>query len=52
LLDRTDLRMPLATQAWLLSLSRTSLYYRPVPPSAEELYIKRRIDEMYTAYPF
>jgi putative transposase len=44
--------MPLATQAGLLSVSRTSLYYQPVPPSAEELYIKRRIDEIYTASPF
>jgi putative transposase len=28
------------------------LYYRPVPPSPEELALKRRIDELYTAYPF
>lgn len=44
--------MSLTTQADLLSLNRTSLYYQPVPPSAEELYIKRRIDELYTAHPF
>jgi putative transposase len=42
----------LTTQCELLSLNRTSLYYRPVPPSAEELAIKRRIDELYTEYPF
>jgi putative transposase len=40
------------TQAALLSLNRSSLYYQPVPPSAEELWIKRRIDEIYTAWPF
>jgi len=40
------------TQAELLSLNQSSLYYRPVPPSAEELWIKRRIDEIYTAWPF
>ena len=36
----------------MLSLNRTSLYYQPVPPSAEELAIKRRIDELYTERPF
>ena len=44
--------MPLTLQAELLSLSRSGLYYRPVPPSPEELWIKRRIDEIYTQYPF
>jgi putative transposase len=40
------------TQADLLSLNRTSLYYQPVPPSPEALHLKRRIDEIYTAHPF
>lgn len=44
--------LPIATQARLLGLNRTSLYYTPRPPSAEELLAKRRIDELYTAYPF
>jgi putative transposase len=35
-----------------LGLSRASLYYRPVPPSAEEVALKHRIDELYTAHPF
>ena len=35
-----------------MSLNRTSLYYQPVPPSPEELHLKRRIDELYTAHPF
>ncbi len=39
--------LPLAVQAHLLSVSRASLYYQAVPPTAEELYIKRRIDEIY-----
>jgi putative transposase len=47
-----DRELPVSTQAELLSLNRSSLYYQPVPPSAEELWIKRRIDEIYTAYPF
>jgi putative transposase len=36
----------------LLSLNRTRLYYQPVPPSPEELALKRRSDARYTAYPF
>jgi putative transposase len=40
------------TQADLLSVSRSSLYYQPIPPSTEELQIKHRIDEIYTKYPF
>jgi putative transposase len=44
--------LPLRTQADLLSISRTHLYYQAVPPSAREVAIKHRIDELYTAYPF
>ncbi len=44
--------MSLTTQCDLLSLNRTSYYYQPVPASPEELALKRRIDEVYTAYPF
>ena len=44
--------LPLAVQAKLLSVSRASLYYQAAAPTAEELHIKRRIDEIYTAWPF
>ena len=43
---------PLSVQAELLSLSRSSLYYQPVLPSAEEVALKHRIDAIYTDYPF
>jgi len=43
---------PLSVQADLLSLSRSSLYYQPVAPSAEEVALKHRIDALYTDYPF
>jgi putative transposase len=43
---------PLSVQADLLSLSRSSLYYRPVVPAVEEVALKHRMDEIYTAYPF
>lgn len=56
LLDRTNATLPLRTQADLLSLNRSSLYYVPVPPSTDELagalWAKHRIDELYTERPF
>ena len=52
LLERDHAELSLKAQCHLLSLNRTSLYYRPLPPSPEELFIKRRIDEIYTAHPF
>ena len=44
--------LPLTVQADLLSLSRSSLYYRPTPPSPEEIAIKQLIDEIYTNHPY
>ena len=42
----------LKSQCQWLSLNRTSLYYTPLAPSPEEITIKHRIDELYTAFPF
>ncbi len=44
--------LTLKTQAHLLSLNRSGLYYQPTAPSAEEVTLKHRIDEIYTAHPF
>jgi len=52
LIERGDAALPLVVQAELLSLSRASLYYRAAQPSAEEIAVKHRIDELYTRYPF
>lgn len=52
LIERKRAELSLVTQAQLLDLSRASLYYQRVPPSAEEVRIKHRIDELYTQYPF
>lgn len=52
LLDREQPELPLMTQAALLEVSRSSLYYVPRPVSAEEVVIKHAIDEIYTQYPF
>lgn len=50
--EREESDLPLSLQAELLGISRSSLYYRPRPPSVEEITIKHRIDELYTDYPF
>jgi putative transposase len=52
MIERTNRLLTLKTQAELLSLSRSSLYYWPKAPSAQEVWAKRRIDEIYTAHPF
>lgn len=44
-------KVSIKTQADLLSLNRTSLYYKPVEPSAEEVKLRHAIDEMYTRHP-
>jgi putative transposase len=52
MLEPHSLELSLKAQAELLELSRSSLYYRPMPPSPEEVAIKHRIDEIYTRWPF
>jgi putative transposase len=39
-------------QCELLGVNRSSLYYKPVGPDAEELALMRRIDELHLAHPF
>ena len=51
-MERADGELPLSLQADLLGLSRASFYYRPRPPSAVEVQLKHRIDEIYTQCPF
>lgn len=52
LVEHDAAAVPLITQAELLSISRRSLYYQPRVPPPEEVAIKHRIDELYTAHPF
>ncbi len=44
--------IPIKTQAELLSLNRSSLYYKPRDVSEAEVALKNRIDEIYTEHPF
>ncbi len=52
LLERGSGELALSVQAELLGVSRSSLYYRPVAPSVEEIALKHRIDAIFTAHPF
>jgi putative transposase len=45
-------KIPISQQTELLSISRSSLYYRPVEISREELNLRHRIDEIYTQHPY
>ncbi len=52
LVEQADTTVALSTQADLLGLSRSSLYYQPRPAPKEEVAIKHRLDELYTEHPF
>ena len=45
------LDLPVSTQAALLDINRSTLYYEPVPHSRMDLEIKLQIDKVYTKYP-
>jgi putative transposase len=52
LLEREGCALSLASQARLLGLNRSGLYYQPAGGGAQELELRRRIDEIYTKWPF
>lgn len=51
LVDWEGSEQGIRTQAQLLGLSRSGLYYKPKPISAEELAIKHKIEELHTKFP-
>lgn len=44
--------VPVGTQANLLGIARSSVYYQPKPINPRELLVMKRIDEVYTDWPF
>jgi len=52
MVERVGSELSVTEQADLLSLSRSSLYYTPRPPSVQEVAVKHRIDAIYTEFPF
>ena len=51
MIDKTH-DLPVARQAKLLELSRSSIYYRPQPTPESDLRLMRRIDELHLDHPF
>ena len=51
MVERENTKIPLQWQAWIFSLSRSSLYYKPALPPEDEVRLKHQIDEIYTAHP-
>jgi len=52
MVDFDDCDLTVVAQTELLEISRSGLYYLPVAPSASEVAIKNKIDEIYTRRPF
>jgi len=52
LVDHDDPALPVVVQCRLLKVARSTLYYRPVLVSADDLAVMRRIDELHLAWPF
>lgn len=50
--NRASGELALSTQARLLDVSRSSLYYRKVSVSPQEVELKHKIDEIFTAHPY
>lgn len=51
MIDRAH-RLPVKKQCQLLEVARSSIYYRPKPPSEADLALARRIDEIHLEKPF
>lgn len=51
MLDWAHEKVSVKAQADILSLNRSSLYYKPVEPAAEEVSLRHAIDEIYTRHP-
>lgn len=50
-LNKQEKQLPLLKQAELLGISRSSIYYQPVSPSAEEINLLHRVDRIHTEFP-
>jgi putative transposase len=51
-LVKPDVPPSMRRQCELLGVNRSSLYYTPVEPDAEELALMRRMDELHLEHPF
>jgi putative transposase len=52
LVEPAEPALSIVAQCRLLKVARSTLYYRAVPVSGEDLKLMRRMDELHLAYPF
>src|SRR5712672_2738361 len=52
LFGRDEPDLPIAAQCRLLKVARSTLYYQPTPVDPDDLALMRRMDEIYTKWPF
>ena len=52
MIERDGTGLPVSRQCELLGMSRSSIYYRPIPAGPEELALMALIDRQYLATPF
>ena len=52
MIDQKHPELPIVKQCVLLNVTRSTVYYRPAPESAENLIIMRLIDEQYLRTPY
>ena len=52
MVDRQHPSLSIVRQCWLLGISRSGLYYRPVGVSQEDLDLMQLLDQQYLATPF
>jgi len=52
LVERDDPDLSVAAQCRLLNVARSTLYYQPAPMDPDDLALMRRMDELYTKWPF
>ena len=52
LVERDDPDLSVAAQCRLLNVARSTLYYQPAPMHPDDLTLMRRMDELYTKWPF
>jgi putative transposase len=52
MIARAHPRLSIIEQCALLKVPRSTLYYQPKPASDDDLALMRRIDEIYTKWPF
>jgi len=52
MIQRNHPKLSLSAQCRVLNISRSTLYYKPLPASEETLALMKAIDKLFTKYPF